>query len=419
MYHKTLLDNGLKIVTEKIDAMRSVSLGIWVNAGSRDEIENNNGISHFIEHMIFKGTLSRSSLQIAKELDAIGGLSNAFTGKENTCFHGKVLDKHFPLLADILSDILLNSLFAQDDVERERQVILQEISMMEDTPEDNIHVLFQRLFWPGQQLGMPVLGTVETVKSIDRNMISNYVEEYYTPERILVVAAGGVDHETVASFFEPAFQGLNGGRIISKRSTPGANSAISCHFKDLEQVHICLGGEAPSLTSEKRFAAALLNTILGGSMSSRLFQEVREKMGLAYSVYSFLSAYVDVGLLGVYVATDVQKVNTVLECLQQEIKKICLGQLSEAELIAAKEHLIGGIYLAAESTDNRMLRTAKNEIMFGRYISHEELASCIESVTLDAVIATASNVFKKNGVSLTTVGPIEEQSIDLSCLHFS
>jgi predicted Zn-dependent peptidase len=418
MYNKTVLKNGARIISEPIDHLRSVSLGIWVNTGSRDEIRSENGISHFIEHMIFKGTRNRTSLEIAKELDVIGGMSNAFTGKENTCFYAKVLGKHFTRLADILSDIFLNSIFDPDDMERERQVIFQEISMVEDTPDDNVHVLFNRLFWTNHPIGMSILGTGETVSAIAKETILRYIDTFYVPDRILVVAAGDVDHQSMVSCFEPLFGSAPGGKNLTpERTVPVAEAGFSFHFKDLEQVHICLGGEAPSQTSDKRFACAIFNTIFGGNMSSRLFQEIRENRGLAYAVYSFVSSYVDTGLLGVYMATDSKNVNPALETVQDEIKKIIKGEVSESDLAAAKEHLIGGIYLSSESSDSRMMRMAKNEFIFGRYVDSEEIVSQLEKVTVDEVIDVASDIFRDGKVSLTMLGPFREEDLDRSNLH--
>jgi predicted Zn-dependent peptidase len=418
MYNKTVLKNGVRIISEPIDHLRSVSLGIWVNTGSRDEIRSENGISHFIEHMIFKGTRNRTSLEIAKELDVIGGMSNAFTGKENTCFYAKVLGKHFTRLADILSDIFLNSIFDPDDMERERQVIFQEISMVEDTPDDNVHVLFNRLFWTNHPIGMSILGTGETVSAIAKETILRYIDTFYVPDRILVVAAGDVDHQSMVSCFEPLFGSAPGGKNLTpERTVPVAEAGFSFHFKDLEQVHICLGGEAPSQTSDKRFACAIFNTIFGGNMSSRLFQEIRENRGLAYAVYSFVSSYVDTGLLGVYMATDSKNVNPALETVQDEIKKIIKGEVSESDLAAAKEHLIGGIYLSSESSDSRMMRMAKNEFIFGRYVDSEEIVSQLEKVTVDEVIDVASDIFRDGKVSLTMLGPFREEDLDRSNLH--
>ncbi|MGD8985564.1 MAG: pitrilysin family protein [Desulfobacteraceae bacterium] len=419
MYHKTVLENGVKILSEKMEHIRSISLGIWVGAGSRDEMERENGISHFVEHMIFKGTRNRSGLQIAKELDAIGGLSNAFTGKEHTCYHSKVLDKHLSTLAEILSDIFLNSIFDPQDMDRERQVILQEINMMEDTPEDRIHVLFNRLCWIDHPLGMCVLGTDETVSNIRKETILDYLNRFYTPSRIIITAAGNIDHDTLVAHFEPLFKSIKSGNEDPPRSIPRVHADISCQWKDLEQVHICLGGKAPNLSSDVRFAGAVLNTILGGNMSSRLFQEIREKRGLAYSLYSFLSAYMDTGLMGVYVGTEPSQGNQVLEIVNREIRKIRDGEVSKSDLSAAREHLMGGVLLGAENTDIRMMRLAKNDYVFGRYVSYDELVAKLQEVTVDQLVAVAQDTFQNDEVSLVTLGPTKREDLDLACLQFN
>jgi predicted Zn-dependent peptidase len=418
MYRKTVLDNGVRIISEKLEHYRSASLGIWVNAGSRDEQVQENGIAHFIEHMIFKGTQKRTSLDIAKELDAIGGLSNAFTGKESTCFHSRVLYKHFGILADILSDIFLNSTFDPQEVERERQVILQEINMVEDTPDELIHDLFNRLFWVDNSLGSPVLGTTETVNTIEQNAIQAYMKRFYTPSRVIVAAAGNIDHDRLVDYFHPLFQKLD--RYGQPPSVYFANnhSDVLCREKKLEQVHLCLGGEAPHLKSERRFAGAIFNTILGGNMSSRLFQEIREKRGLAYSVFSYINAYRDTGVLGIYAATNPQAVNYVLEVIQREVRKIQEGDLSETDLIAVKEHLVGGILLGSESTDSRMMRLAKNEYLFERYVSFDELVNNVENVSVDEVVAVANETFHQEAISLVTLGPITRKDLDLSYIQF-
>ncbi|HDM10467.1 MAG: insulinase family protein [Deltaproteobacteria bacterium] len=419
MFKKTVLDNGVRILSESANYLNSLSLGIWVDAGSRDETLEENGVSHFIEHMVFKGTRNRSALQIAKELDAIGGLSNAFTGKENTCFHARVLGKHFCTLSDILSDLFLNPIFDLADIEREREVILQEISMVEDTPDENVHVLFNRHFWRDHPIGMPILGTGKSILAIKRDHLFSYRARHYSPDRVLIVAAGNVDHEKLVSFFRPLFEPLEPNGHIHQRQTPNCYTGVSVYTKELEQVHICIGGEAPSLRSPERFACGVFNTILGGNMSSRLFQEIRENRGLAYSVFSFLSAYLDTGMLGIYVATDKDKVNHVLDTLKKEVRKMLSGGITEDDLSFAREHLIGGIYLAADNTDNRMMRIAKNEMVYGRYISYEELVAELNKVTLNDVIKAGRKVFLDNGISMTALGPIGEEEIDKGCIEFS
>jgi len=419
MYRKTVLDNGIRILSEQMENYRSVSLGIWVDVGSRDESEEESGVSHFIEHMLFKGTRNRSALDIAKELDAIGGMSNAFTGKEYTCFHAKVLDRHFPILVDILSDILLHSVLDPHDIEKERHVILQEISMVEDTPDDYIHVLFTRNFWMNHPLGRSVLGSTKTVSSMGRECILRFMDRFYRPERILVTAAGNIEHDTLVSAFRPLLESLEEGGDPSSRSKPRITGGVSCLTKDLEQVHVCIGGKAPDLASERRYAGALLNTILGGNMSSRLFQEIREKRGLAYSVYSFLSPYIDTGLLGIYVATDPASLNEVLALVHGEVKKILDGDITPEDLGSAREHLVGGILLGAENTDTRMMRLAKNEFVFGRFVDYDEVLSDLERVTVEEVVSVAREAFGDEGVSLTTLGPLREEDVDLNYLKFS
>ena len=418
MHHKTVLKNGIRIISERLEHFRSVSLGIWVNVGSRDEGEEENGISHFIEHMTFKGTRKRNSLQIAKELDAIGGLSNAFTGAESTCFHSRVLDKHLETLGDILTDIFLHSVFDSQDINRERQVILQEISMLEDTPDEQVHVLFNRFFWLNHPLGMPIMGTPATVAAMNKRTVLGHLRRFYTPYRIIVAAAGNVDHETLVRTLAPLFESLPAATEDPMRTAPSSHFGVSCHAKDLEQVHLCLGSEGPHLSSDDRFAGAVLNAILGGNMSSRLFQEIREKRGLAYNVYSFVSSYNDAGMLGIYAAMDRKEVNRALKVIKKEIKKIQKGDLSQSDLDATLEHLIGGILLGSENTDSRMIRLAKNEGIFGRYISYEEVVSHLQKVTVDQVVGVASRAFKKDSVCLVTLGPLEKEDLDLNNVSF-
>jgi predicted Zn-dependent peptidase len=411
MYNKSELKNGVRIITEKLDHYRSISLGIWVGAGSRDEDAGKSGISHFIEHMIFKGTRRRSNLQIAKELDAIGGLSNAFTSKEYTCFHSKVLDKHFPALAEIMSDIFLNSIFDPDHIDKERQVILQEINMVEDSPEEQIHELFSNIFWRNHSLGLSILGTDETVSAIGRDELLFHKDRYYSPSRIIVSIAGNVDHEKAVEFFKPIFESLETRDIPYSTANPEITQAVSCYYKPIEQVQICLGGKAPHLLNKLRFAGAILNTILGGNMSSRLFQEVREKRGLAYSIYSFISAYIDTGLLGICAGTDPKEVNNVLDVVSLEVEKIKNGEITATDLDEAKEHLVGGILLGSESTDSRMLRMAKNEYLFNRYVPYEEIVADLEGVTIDEVVNCAREAFLPEQVSLATLGPFREEDL--------
>ena len=369
--------------------------------------------------MIFKGTRSRSATQIAKDLDTIGGFSNAFTGKEQTCFHARVLDKHLQFLTELFSDIFINSLFAEKDLELEKAVVLQEISMTEDTPDEYVHVLSDQTFWQGDPLGRPILGTKETVSKITRKEILDYVSRFYSPKRVVIAAAGNVDHTLLVDYFRSFLEPLSDENNVSfTRPVPLVTPTVSSYPKELEQVHLCVGAQASSLSGEKRFAEVIFNTLLGGNMSSRLFQEIREKRGLAYSVYSYINAYIDTGLLRIYLATDKKEINRVLELIELLIKEIKNGNLSEDDIARAKECLIGGILLGAENMSNLMLRLAKNEFIFGRYISYEELIKELEKVTLDEVIDVSKRMFSAGNVSITALGPLDRDTIAVDPLNF-
>ena len=418
-YKKTILKNGFRIITESLSHAKSVSLGIWVNAGSRDELDKERGIFHFIEHMIFKGTTNRSARQIAKDLDTIGGFSNAFTSKEQTCFHARVLDKHLQFLTELFSDIFINSLFAEKDLELEKAVVLQEISMTEDTPDEYVHVLSDQTFWQGDPLGRPILGTKETVSNITRKEILDYVSRFYSPTRVVIAAVGNVDHTLVVDYFKSFLEPLSDrNNSLLTRPVPLVTPTVSSYPKELEQVHLCVGAQASSLSEERRFAEAIFNTILGGNMSSRLFQEIREKRGLAYSVYSYINAYIDTGLLRIYLATDKNEINMVLELIKLLIADIKNGNLSKDDIASAKEYLIGGILLSSENMSNLMLRLARNEFIFERYIHYEELIRELEKVTLDEVIDASERIFSAGNVSVTALGPVDKDLITVDLLTF-
>jgi len=416
LYQRTILDNGMRVVTERIPHLHSVSMGIWLNVGSRDEQESESGLTHFIEHMLFKGTEKRSAQDIAKQLDAVGGMSNAFTSKENTCFHAKVLDAHLPLVVDILSDIFLHSVFDGREVEREREVILQEINMVEDTPDEYVHVLFNQTFWNGNPLGRPIFGNMRTVQSFTREMILGYLDRSYHPDRIVISAAGNVDHQEFLKLVEPVFRKVKRHSHGLQRIPPNIASRVDLIRRDLEQIHICLGTLGTSMVEKERYCCSILNVILGGSMSSRLFQEVRERRGLAYSIYSFLSSHTDAGMLGIYGAVRPDNIKETLELIRHELARFKREPISEAELRAAQEHIKGGMYLAAENTDNRMSRLAKNEIIFGRFIAYEEIEAGLEAVTSQDVQALAQRIFGPEVMSLVLLGQVDGLGIDHTIL---
>jgi predicted Zn-dependent peptidase len=412
LVQKTTLSNGIRIVTEQIPFVHSVSMGIWVNVGSRDESEPERGITHFIEHMLFKGTERRSALDIAKELDAVGGFANAFTSKENVCFHAKVLDTHLPLVVDVLTDIFLHSTFAPDEMDRERQVILQEISMIEDSPEDLVHILFQEEFWKNHPLANPIYGTPETVQALDRGMAMDYMVRQFRPGKIVVAAAGNLEHDAFVELLAPALNNLNHSGSPAPRHSPVLHPHRQVVTKDLEQVHLCLGFPGCSHSDPGRFSCHVLNVVLGNSMSSRLFQEVREKRGLAYSVYSFVNSHEDTGLMGVYAAVAPSQVEETLRVIQDQMARIAAESITEAELSAAKEYLKGSMYLNAESTDSRMNRLAKNEIVFGRHISFREVEKQIDGVTTEDVRRWFEGAYRPEVIAVTLLGPVSEDVLD-------
>jgi predicted Zn-dependent peptidase len=406
----------MRVVTEQIPYLHSVSMGIWLNVGSRDERENESGLTHFIEHMLFKGTKKRSAQEIAKQLDAVGGMSNAFTSKENTCFHAKVIDSHLPLVVDILSDIFLHSVFDGAEVEREREVILQEIHMVEDTPDEYVHILFNRNFWDGYPMGRPIFGSIQTVQSFTKEMIMGYLSRGYHPDRIVLSAAGNVKHGEFLELVEPAFSNIKRHSYTLNRKVPLISSRVDLYPRELEQIHLCLGTRGTSLVEKERYSCSILNVILGGSMSSRLFQEVRERRGLAYSIYSFLSSHTDAGMVGIYGAVRPHNITETLEVIRGEIRRFKEEPISEAELRAAKEHIKGGIYLAAENTDNRMSRLAKNEIIFDRFVPYEEIEAGLESVTVEEVQTLAQQLFRAEFMSLVLLGQVDGLNLDQTYL---
>ncbi len=408
--NKTVLNNGIRIVSKKMPHVHSVSMGVWVNAGARDESSSENGLSHFIEHMIFKGTEKRTAFQIAKEFDAIGGQTNAFTSAENTCYHAKVIDIRLETMVDILSDIFLNSVFDEKEIENERAVILQEIAMVEDSPDEYIHVLSGRNFWGDNSLGRSVLGTRENVAGFNAHTLKGFFHKFYQPERIVISVAGNLEHNGLVDLIGPVFETIRPGSSFPERITPQGNSKVNLHQKPLEQVHICLGIKGLSITDPRRYAYSLMNTILGGNMSSRLFQEIREKRGLAYSVYSFISSFVDTGVFGAYAAVNSENVYKATQLILKEIAKLKHMRVDLNELQDAKEHTKGSLMLASESNDNQMVRLAQNEIHFGRYIPLEEIANNIQSVTPDDILDLAENLFQKTRFSLTMLGPVSHDN---------
>ena len=401
---KTTLINGVRIVSRRIDHVRSVSMGVWVDAGARDEAVAEGGLSHFIEHMLFKGTQKRSSYDIAKAFDAIGGQTNAFTSMENTCYHARVMDEHLVTMADLLSDIFLNSTFSQEEVESERPVILSEIGMVEDNPEDHIHTLLEECFWGDHALGRSILGTREQILGYGREDLVRFFSHLYQPDRVLISCAGHVDHEEIVSLLAPAFEGIKARDGFPVRKVPAPLSGVKALSREIEQTHVSLAWPGLSVTDEMRFASSLMNTILGGNMSSRLFQEIREKRGLAYNVYSFNASYVDSGMVGVYAGVSPDRLTECLEVTNQELMRLCEHGVDQETLDEAKAFTKGNILLASESVDSQMARLASSEFHFGRQLSLDEVVAQIEAVTVEEVRKVADMAFSQKP-AVAVLGP--------------
>ncbi len=416
MVRRSELPNGLRIVTEQMAGVSSVTVGIWVENGSRFEQAHQGGISHFLEHLLFKGTDRRSAAAIAEEIDAVGGVLNAFTGKEYTCYYARVLSEHEPLATDLLADLFLHSRFDDDEIERERTVVLQEISQLEDTPDDYVHDLFNLRYWPGHPLSFPVCGTSDTVRSFHRQDFLDFLSARYRPDRLIVAAAGDIEHENIEAWVTRDFSHLNGVAVPSASPPPEAHRGVFAYEKPLEQIHLCLGLPGISQAAPQRYAAYLLNTILGGGMSSRLFQEVRERRGRAYSVYSFLSSYRDAGYLGIYVGTAPEWANEVVGIVLAELRGLLRDGLRPGELTRAKNQLKGNMLLGLETSDAHMSRVAKNEIYFGRDIPTTEVAACIDAIAQDEVLALAHELIVPDKLAVALLGDLKAQKIDESVL---
>jgi predicted Zn-dependent peptidase len=383
-------------------------MGVWVDVGARDESAAENGLSHLIEHMIFKGTRRRSAYDIAKEFDAIGGHTNAFTSFETTCYHAKVMDARLESMVDILSDIFLNSVFDPGELERERPVILQEIGMSEDNPEDHLQTLAGKAVWGDTPLGRTILGTRENVSGFTSRDVKQFFKRLYQPERILISAAGNLDHRQIVDRVRGGFEKIDAGNGFPERTPPPIQSITGVFHRELEQEHICINTPGIAICDPRRFAFSVLNTILGGNMSSRLFQDIREQRGLAYSVYSFASSYMDNGLFGLYAGVSPENTELSLDLMLKQLDRLQKEPVGIDELADAKEFIKGNLFLAAESNDNQMVRLAQNEINFGKYISVSEVVTKIEAVTADDVQALANQLFAGHRFSLTLLGPLTE-----------
>ncbi|OFV87006.1 MAG: hypothetical protein A3J75_07435 [Acidobacteria bacterium RBG_16_68_9] len=412
MIRRTQLPNGARILCEEMPGVPSVTVGIWVENGSRFERADQRGLSHFLEHLLFKGTERRTATRIAEEIDAVGGVLNASTGKEYTCYHARVLAEHFDLAADILADLFLHSRLDPEEIERERTVVMQEISQVEDTPDEHVHDLFSLRYWAGHPLSFPICGSNETVRNFQRQDFLDFLSARYRPDRLIIAAAGNLAHDRLVDWAAREFAGLEGTAAAADGLAPENQRGVFVYDKPLEQVHVCLGVPGVSQTAPDRYAANLLTTALGGGMSSRLFQEIRERRGRAYAVYSFLSSYRDTGYLGMYVGTAGEWAGEVAEVCLRELRAVAREGLRPEEIVRVKNQLKGSMLLWLETSDARMLRLAKNEVFFQRDIPVEEVAVSIDAVTNDAIVAVAERMVQPDAMALVVLGDRKGHRID-------
>jgi predicted Zn-dependent peptidase len=403
---RDVLGNGLRLLTEEMTQVRSISIGVWLTRGSRHETADRGGIAHFVEHMLFKGTATRTAEDIAQAIDSIGGQLDAFTAKEYASYYIKVLDEHLPIAIDILSDIVRNPAFSPEDIEREKKVVLEEIKMVEDTPDDLVHELFTQGFWENHPLGRPILGIKETVESFNADLLRDYFRNAYTPRNLIVAAVGNLEHGHVRELVEERFGSLlQVGEPLAEEA-PTVVPKILVRNKELEQSHLCIGTSSYPQNHDDRYSSYVLNTLLGGSMSSRLFQNVREKRGLAYAVFSGLSAYRDAGSFTIYAGCSNEAVGEVIDLVVEELRGVKQTTVPAAELRRSKDHLKGSLMLSLENTASRMSHLARQEIYFDRQFGLDETLEGIEHVTPEDVQRVAVDLFKDGSLAATVLGNV-------------
>jgi predicted Zn-dependent peptidase len=418
---KTVLPNGLLVLTESMPHLRSVSMGAWIGSGSRDEAAEVNGISHFVEHMVFKGTTSRSAQQIAREVDTIGGNLDAFTGKEMVCFNIKVLDQNVPPALEVLADLVLHPTFTPEELAREQGVILEEIKMDEDNPDYLVHEVWTQNFWKGDALGRPILGTAKTVSSFNQQIVFDFYAGRFTPRNMVFSAAGNLDHDVFVAQVEKEFRSLaaSSAEATPKIAVPRVTPHITLkRKKSLEQVQFCLGVPAPPVNDARRYGVYLLNTMLGGGMSSRLFQTIREDQGLAYSIYSEMNPFRDTGSICIYAGTSVDKTQKVLQLTLKELRRLKEEVVSDVELKRAKDQLKSNMVIGLESSGSRMTNLARQQMYFGRFFGVDEMMEEIDAVTTANVQELAQELFQPEMMALTLLGNLGTMKVergDLAC----
>jgi predicted Zn-dependent peptidase len=412
-YERTVLDSGATVVTERMSEVRSVSVGFWFDVGSRDEPDKLAGTSHFLEHLLFKGTPTRSAKDIADAFDAVGGDVNAFTGKEYTCYYARVLDEDMPMALDVLSDMMLNSTLDPGELESERRVILEEIAMHEDAPDELVHDLFYRSMWDGHSLGRPVLGFNETITAVERDQVASYWGERYSPSNLVVAGSGRLDHDELVARIDDLFGARRTGRRTNRNGpAPRPSLGVDVHRRPTEQAHIVIGTEGIHRADDDRHALTVLDTVIGGGMSSRLFQEIREKRGLAYSVYSYRSLFADTGTFVVYAGTTPQNSKTVIDIIRSEFDSILTDGITEAELARAKGHIKGSLVLSGEDPGSRMNRLGRQQLTTGEILSIDELIERFDNLSMDELVRVATRVLGPRDFGVTVVGPFDQDAFE-------
>lgn len=407
-YEITTLENGIRVITETVNHVQFMSMGFWVGVGSRYESEKQWGITHFIEHMLFKGTEKRTADQISGAVDAVGGQLNAFTSKENTCYYIKTLTEDFPLAVDVLSDMFLNSRFDNEEIAKEREVIIEEIKMYEDTPDDQVHDLMSANLWPDHPLGRAILGTEESIAMFDHDMLKDYMKQYYTGSNIVVSVVGNISHNQVVEAIREVLGGIPKGEVNQYRIADRAKPGVNCYYKEIAQSQICVAMPGVAKEDDRLFPLSILNTYLGGGMSSRLVKKIREEEGLAYSVYSYNGSYTDTGAFVISVGTRPENCQRVIDIILEELDDVRQNGITKDELDKSFSQLKGSLYMGLETVNSRMNKLGRSMLIYDRVITPEENVDDLSRVTLEDVKSLAGDMFRKENLQITVLGPVNE-----------
>jgi predicted Zn-dependent peptidase len=407
-YEITTLDNGIRVITETVNHVQFMSMGFWVGVGSRYESEKQWGITHFIEHMLFKGTEKRTADQISGAVDAVGGQLNAFTSKENTCYYIKTLTEDFPLAVDVLSDMFLNSRFDNEEIAKEREVIIEEIKMYEDTPDDQVHDLMSANLWPDHPLGRAILGTEESIAAFDHEMLKDYMKQYYTGSNIVVSVVGNISHKQVVDAIQEVLGGIPKGEPNQYAIADRAKAGVNCYYKEIAQSQICVAMPGVAKEDNRLFPLSILNTYLGGGMSSRLVKKIREEEGLAYSVYSYNGSYTDTGAFVISVGTRPENCQRVIDIILEELEDVRQNGITQDELDKSFSQLKGSLYMGLETVNSRMNKLGRSLLIYDRVITPEENVDDLSKVTVEDVKALAGDMFRRENLQITVLGPVED-----------